>query len=83
MENVYSIFNPKQLGTSFGMMRHHTPHHTRYRPITDFLPKSEGHLHGELVVNFRTGDIFAQNSTIIKVVFLTINCFSRKFDIYI
>jgi len=69
MKNVHSIFNPKQLGTSFGMMWRHTPHHTGYRPITAFLPEGEGHLHGELVVNFRSGAIFAQNRIIVKVVF--------------
>jgi len=65
------------------MMWRRTPHHTGYRPITAFLPEGEGHLHGELVVNFRSGAILAQNRITIKVVFLTNNCFSRKFDIYI
>jgi len=69
LKNVHSIFNLKQLGTNFGMMRHRTPLHTGYRPITAFLPEGEGHLHGEFVVNFRSSATLAQNRIIAKVVF--------------
>jgi len=49
MKNVYSIFNPKQPGTSFGMMWRCMPHHTGYRPITAFLSVRAGRLHGDLL----------------------------------
>jgi len=67
---VNSIFNPNQLGTNFGMMWRRTSQDTGYRPITAFLPEGEGHLHGDIVVKFRSGAILAQNRIIIKVAFL-------------
>jgi len=80
MKNVYLIFNPKQLGTNFGMTWRRQPHHIGYRPITAFLPEGEGHLHGELVVNFRSGAVLAQKQLkktkqriIIKVELITVS----------